>query len=93
MRKYLHIFFILFFCFATLAKGNSTTPAPYNYYVVIGVFGLHNNAINYTKFAKELGLDTDYAYHPSKNLYYVYIYYHPIKAEAVKVTLATRVEN
>ena len=72
------------------AESAIIAKAPYYYYVVIGVFGYHNNAKRYTNFANELGLKTDYAYHPTRNLYYVYIYLSKDKSKSVRVTLETR---
>lgn len=43
-----------------------------NYYVVIGAFRIHDNAIRLTQQATNLNLMADYAFNQQRELYYVY---------------------
>ncbi len=54
----------------TLQEGKYLDPG---YYVVVGVFGVHKNAINFTAYVKGIGEDAEYALYPPKNMYYVQI--------------------
>jgi outer membrane protein OmpA-like peptidoglycan-associated protein len=73
-------FFI--FCLFTLASCWMFAQTPDNYYVVIGVFRIHDNAIRLTENANKLSLMTDYTLNSRQNLYYVYVLQTTEKARA-----------
>lgn len=66
----------------TLAAFCSLAQTADNYYVVIGAFRIHDNAIRLTEQAAKLGLMADYAMNPRETLQFVYVFQTPDKARA-----------
>jgi outer membrane protein OmpA-like peptidoglycan-associated protein len=66
----------------TLAGTFAHAQTPDNYYVVIGAFRIHDNAIRLTDQANKQNLMADYAMNPRQSLYFVYVLQTPDKARA-----------
>jgi len=61
----------LFILLPVLTHGQSAEPR--NYYAVIGVFRILNNAIRYTDKANKNNFNAQYEINPDRKLYYVYL--------------------
>lgn len=77
-RLPLYSFFIFLFLFHLGVPGTSQSLQEVDYlepgyYAVVGVFGVHKNAINFTEHTTNLGENAKYALYPPRNLYYVQI--------------------
>jgi outer membrane protein OmpA-like peptidoglycan-associated protein len=76
----------------TLVFGTSITYAQ-NYYVIIGVFAVENNAVKYTGYARSKYLDAEHLFNSQRNLHYVFVLRTAVKAEAVKRALYLQAES
>ncbi|MBL7852630.1 MAG: OmpA family protein [Cyclobacteriaceae bacterium] len=63
------------------------------YYVTIGVFAVHNNAIRFTAKANKAGFNAQYAINPKRNLYYVYLLESTDRRKAVSFMMKVRAES
>ncbi len=52
---------------------NKAQSQPEHYYVTIGVFRIHDHAIGFTDKANKLNFNAQYAIHPERKLYFVYL--------------------
>jgi outer membrane protein OmpA-like peptidoglycan-associated protein len=68
------------------------TPAS-EYYVTIGVFGKHQNALRLTEKANKMGFSAHYAINPSRKLYYVYLLQANSKRQAFTFVIKLRAES
>ncbi|MCU0419510.1 MAG: OmpA family protein [Cyclobacteriaceae bacterium] len=64
-----------------------------NYYVVVGAFRNLNYAIRYTDEANKAGFNAEYALHPARQLYYVFLLATPEKRRAYAFMMKMRVET
>lgn len=62
-------------------------------YVVIGAFRVLSNAERYTAMANKEGFTTQYAIHPTRNLYYVYILNTEDRKKAFNLLIKIKVET
>jgi len=62
-------------------------------YVVIGAFRVLDNAVRYTAAANKNGFTAEYAIHPSRNLYYVYILNTADRKKAFNLLIKIKVET
>ncbi len=74
------------------------TPAPAQtpnteYYVTIGVFGVHKNALKLTEKANKMGFNAHYAINPARKLYYVYLLQATSKKQAFTFVIKLRAES
>lgn len=56
-------------------KGNHPFELDRGHYVVVGVFGVFENAVGYSDKAQSQGYDTEYGFNSDKKLFYVVIHY------------------
>ncbi len=63
------------------------------YYVTIGVFGVHKNALRLTEKANKMGFNAHYAINPTKKLYYVYLLQATTKRQAFTFVIKLRAES
>ena len=68
------------------------TPAS-EYYVTIGVFGVHKNALRLTEKANKMGFNAHYAINPARKLYYVYLLQATTKRQAFTFVIKLRAES
>jgi type IX secretion system PorP/SprF family membrane protein len=54
--------------------GSNPLELPIGKYVIVGVFGLKDNAIKLAKGLVYIGFNANYAYSPEKNLWYVHVF-------------------
>lgn len=74
MRHFATILILLFVLAGWESKAQSSDAADgKQYYVTIGVFAVHNNAIRFTAKANKAGFHAAYAINPLKKWYYVYL--------------------
>jgi len=78
----------LVMCFKLSAQEN-----PSKNYLVIGVFAVHNNAIRLTDKANKMNLSAQYAIHPSRKLYFVYLLVTDDRKHAFAQVLKTRMDT
>lgn len=70
-------------CAVLLASITLTVQAQ-QYYGVIGVFSIENNAKKFTGYARSLRLDARYELHTRQNLFYVFVFATPDREAALK---------
>ena len=56
-------------------KGNHPFELDRGHYVVVGVFGVFENAVGYSDKAQTMGYNTEYGFSSEKELFYVVIHY------------------
>ncbi|HWA34639.1 MAG TPA: OmpA family protein [Cyclobacteriaceae bacterium] len=76
----------------TCTPALAQTPAN-EYYVTIGVFGVHKNALRLTEKANKMGFNAHYAINPAKKLYYVYLLQATSKRQAFTFVIKLRAET
>jgi hypothetical protein len=54
--------------------GSNPLELPIGKYVIVGAFGLKDNAIKLAKGLVYIGFNANYAYSPEKNLWYVHVF-------------------
>ena len=79
--------------FSAMVRDAEAQTGSDEYYVNIGVFGVHNNAIRYTARANKIGFNSQYAIRPSRKLYYVYLFQTPDKRKAYAFLIKLRAET
>lgn len=67
------IFIIIFSFVSAPLSAQETKYLEAGYYAVVGAFGVHRNAVNYTKAVQAKGENARYAFYPPRGLYYVQI--------------------
>lgn len=72
------------------AAAQTTTP---EFYVTIGVFGVHKNALALTEKANKMGFSAHYAINPAKRLYYVYLLQTNSRRQAFTFVIKLRAET
>jgi outer membrane protein OmpA-like peptidoglycan-associated protein len=90
MKKGKIVFVLLFL--AVVFKLSAQENPPKNY-LVIGVFAVHNNAIRLTDKANKMNFSAQYAIHPSRKLYFVYLLESNDKKHAFAQVLKIRMET
>lgn len=84
----------LFFYATGNAQNNSTTYLEPGYYAVVGVFGVHKNAVKFTEYVKKSGeAETTYAFYPPKGFFYVQIGKYESYQKARVYALSARKKN
>lgn len=79
---------------AFILSSPATAQSPgQDYYVTIGVFAVHNNAIRYTAKANKAGFSAQYAVNPRRNLYYVYLLQSDDRRKAASFMIKVRAES
>ena len=84
----------LFFYVTGNAQNNSMTYLEPGYYAVVGVFGVHKNAVKFTEYVKKSGeAETTYAFYPPKGFFYVQIGKYESYQKARVYALSARKKN
>jgi outer membrane protein OmpA-like peptidoglycan-associated protein len=81
------------FALSLSLSGYGQSTEPVTYYVTIGVFGVHQNAINFTDKANKRNFTAQYAINPKRNLYYVYLLSTQNKKEAFAYLINLRADT
>jgi outer membrane protein OmpA-like peptidoglycan-associated protein len=76
----------------TCNQSVAQTTSP-EYYVTIGVFGIHQNALRLTEKANKMGFNAHYAISPAKKLYYVYLLQTNARRQAFAFVIKLRAES
>lgn len=84
-------YLVIFALIPVLAVGQS--PKSRSYYVVIGAFRIHDNAIRYTDKANKNNFNAQYAINPQRKLYYVYLYHSEELRTAFSFMMKMRTET
>ncbi len=63
------------------------------YYVTIGVFAVHDNAIRLTAKTNKMGFNSQYAINPLRKLYYVYVFQSEDKRKAFTFLIKLKAES
>ena len=84
----------LFFYVTGNAQNNSMTYLEPGYYAVVGVFGVHKNAVKFTEYVKKSGeAETTHAFYPPKGFFYVQIGKYESYQKARVYALSARKKN
>lgn len=78
---------------ATLSGDLFGQASDAEHYVVIGVFGVHDNAIRYTARANKMGFNAQYAINAPRKLYYVYLLQSSDRRKAFAFMIKVRAES
>jgi len=89
LMKFRIIILFLPFLYVLQSKAQSAE----HYYVTIGVYNKHENAIHSTNNANKLNFNAQYAIHPKQKLYYVYLLDTDDKRKASAFLMKIRVET
>ena len=85
---------LLFFYVTGNAQNNSMTYLEPGYYAVVGVFGVHKNAVKFTEYVKKSGeAETTHAFYPPKGFFYVQIGKYESYQKARVYALSARKKN
>ena len=85
---------LLFFYVTGNAQNNSMTYLEPGYYAVVGVFGVHKNAVKFTEYVKNSGeAETTHAFYPPKGFFYVQIGKYESYQKARVYALSARKKN
>lgn len=90
--KALKFLFCIAVC-ATLSSDLFGQTSDAEHYVVIGVFGVHDNAVRYTARANKLGFNAQYAINAPRKLYYVYLLQSADRRKAFAFMIKVRAES
>jgi outer membrane protein OmpA-like peptidoglycan-associated protein len=90
--RLLAIFLWVFGLSITCTPALAQAPAS-EYYVTIGVFGVHKNALRLTEKANKMGFSAHYAINPARKLYYVYLLQATSKRQAFTFVIKLRAES
>ena len=84
----------LFFYVTGNAQNNTMTYLEPGYYAVVGVFGVHKNAVKFTEYVKKSGeAETTHAFYPPKGFFYVQIGKYESYQKARVYALSARKKN
>ncbi len=82
--------FLVMTMFSHEVAAQAATP---EYYVTIGVFAVHSNAIRYTARANKMGFQAQYAINAPRKLYYVYLFQSTDRRKAYAFLIKLRAES
>lgn len=85
-------FLALAMLISSIAYSQADTTGNFNepYYVVIGAFSIHKNAVRFMRQAPKHNLSAKYAMNHNRNLYYVYVLATEDRAKAIDEALTLR---